>query len=136
MASDHQYVITAAENYLVSENHLDTKVLVRIDDSSEEDPLHLGFVANITDHHPSEFYDTFVDLWILGMSECLVYNMGGFGTWGLLIGYNSQCYVNQKTLKQGPRFRCDDWISPNATQTTVNVETYTHMPPLFVDPME
>ena len=135
MASDHQYVIKSAEDFLVSEKHLDTKVLVRFDDASPEDPIHLGFVQNVTQRHPSEFYDTFVDIWVLGMSECLVYNQGGFGTWGLLIGYNSKCSINQYTVFKGPKVRCEDWISPNEKQAIANDETYTHLPPLFVDPL-
>jgi hypothetical protein len=135
MASDHQYVITAAEKFLVSNNHLDTKVLVRIDDESAEDPLHIAKATNLDQRKPQEFYDTFVDLWILGMSECLVYNMGGFGSLGLLIGYDSHCAFNQKTLRRGPQQVCDDWVSPNDTQKLANSKSFTHLPPLFLDPM-
>lgn len=135
MASDHKYVIAAAEKFLVSENHSDTKLLVRLDDSSEEDPLHIALDPKLKERKPSDFYDTFVDLWILGMSECLVYNVGGFGTLGLLMGYDPHCSVNQKTLKQGPRVRCNDWVPSNETEAIANNRPYTHLPPLFLDPM-
>lgn len=138
LASDHQYVIKATEDYLVSNNHFDTKVLVRIEDETADDPLHLAKATNLNERHPSEFYDTFVDLWILGMSRCLVYNMGGFGTLGLLIGYDSQCSVNQKTLQRGPKVKCADWIEPNKTHTAVvplHDNAAQQLPPLFLDPM-
>ena len=53
-----------------------------------QQPLHLekSELSNA-----SGYYDTFVDLYLLGMSRCTVYNMGGFGKWASWIGYNSSC---------------------------------------------
>lgn len=57
-------------------------------------PLHLD---RDTAASPNQFYDTFVDLYLLGMSRCLTYNIGGFGKWGLLLGYNSSCGLRHQT---------------------------------------
>eukprot|EP00980_Cylindrotheca_fusiformis_P031077 scaffold25800_cov162-Cylindrotheca_fusiformis.AAC.3 len=54
-------------------------------------PIHLEKAANLSALRSSDFYDTFVDLYMIGMSQCTAYNMGGFGRWGSLIGYNSSC---------------------------------------------
>lgn len=54
-------------------------------------PLHLEKAENWSSLDATDFYDTFVDLYMIGMSQCTAYNMGGFGRWGSLIGYNSSC---------------------------------------------
>jgi len=50
-----------------------------------QQPLHLDKTTHSARTLPSDFYDTFVDLYFLAMSRCVTYNMGGFGTWALLI---------------------------------------------------
>jgi hypothetical protein len=51
-------------------------------------PLHLE-KANST--NPHDFDDTFVDMYMMGMSACVAYGMGGYGRWASQIGYNSSC---------------------------------------------
>eukprot|EP00529_Nitzschia_sp_RCC80_P011427 CAMPEP_0113523728 /NCGR_PEP_ID=MMETSP0014_2-20120614/45852_1 /TAXON_ID=2857 /ORGANISM="Nitzschia sp." /LENGTH=636 /DNA_ID=CAMNT_0000421821 /DNA_START=229 /DNA_END=2135 /DNA_ORIENTATION=- /assembly_acc=CAM_ASM_000159 len=45
-------------------------------------PLHFAKADNLHSRKPSEFYSTFVDLFILGMGRCTIVNRGGFGTFG------------------------------------------------------
>ena len=60
-------------------------------------PLHLDRCADWQTRQPYEFYDTFVDLYLLALGGCVTYNKGGYGHWSLLIGGNVSCSINQKT---------------------------------------
>jgi hypothetical protein len=51
--------------------------------AGETEPYHLD-KAPLSAKAP-DFYDTFVDLYLLAMSRCVTYNMGGYGTWALFI---------------------------------------------------
>ena len=59
------------------------------------EPLHIEESVNNTSplsiHNVSDFYDTFVDLYILGQSRCLAHGIGGYGQWGLWLGYDPSC---------------------------------------------
>lgn len=77
----------------------------------EKEPLHLE-KSNHTDRDPSEYYDTFVDLYLLGNSRCLSYNVGGFGTWGLIMGYDSSCSKRHAPIHFRNYFKCD-WANAN-----------------------
>jgi hypothetical protein len=54
----------------------------------QQQPLHLDKGAS---SDASSYYDTFVDLYLLSMSQCLVYSKGGYGKWGSLLGFNYSC---------------------------------------------
>ncbi len=41
------------------------------------------------------FYDTFVDIYMLAMAGCVTYGTGGYGHWGMLIGGHTQCHLLQ-----------------------------------------
>ena len=82
----------------------------------------------------SEFYDAFVDIYMLGMSRCTVYNMGGYGLWGSMIGYNSSCTFHTKANM----VRC-----PLNTHGRLQKQSEQHQPhnkvlprPLFIPPIE
>ncbi len=63
----------------------------------EKDPLHMDLKPS-QPTSPSDYYAVFVDLYIISMGECLAYNMGGFGKWGLLLsGRNFTCTVRHWT---------------------------------------
>jgi hypothetical protein len=103
-ASDSKYAAAEVRAY-ATEHSRKIVTLVR-----EKQPLHIDNFAfhvddrNWTGHPPSEYYDTFVDLYLLGMSRCISHNVGGFGTWGLFISGNSSCEAEQVN-------RCD-WTDP------------------------
>jgi len=54
-------------------------------------PWHLDSFLGPTEN----FYDTFVDLYLLAMAGCVTYNKGGYGHWGMLIGGHPHCQVRQ-----------------------------------------
>jgi hypothetical protein len=47
----------------------------------------------------SDFYDVFVDLYLLANSGCSTIGIGGFGKWGALMSYNTSCIVRHDRNK-------------------------------------
>lgn len=136
-ASDHSFSTQAAISYGVQQS---TLVMARKHDNV---PLHIDQAENLLNRQPSEFYDVFVDLLLMGMSRCLTYNRGGFGQWALLIGYNSTCFHHQKTSQLGIGAPCN-WTDPTQQQQRRRGNAQRHkkrktprskMPPLFLPPM-
>ena len=165
-ASDYTFATTAAIEY---GNQKNLHVVAR---HHTLFPLHLDSAENILERKPSEFYDTWVDLYLMGMSRCVTvsfgffclglvnlwtvisclfsptrltcttddfvcfeitqHNRGGFGHWGLLIGYNASCVINQRTSSQGIGNRCD-WNDFVASQVPNPKRSGA---PLFSEPMD
>lgn len=48
---------------------------------------------------PSDYYDIFVDLYLLARSSCIAVHTGGYGTWARLISHTGagQCWINHGT---------------------------------------
>ena len=55
------------------------------------EPLHLDKATDWRNRKPSEYYDAFVDLYLLAMSQCVAYGMGGFGRFASWLSFNSSC---------------------------------------------
>lgn len=96
VASDSQHLV----NYIASKSDLvavtnsadDITTLPRlVGFVQEQEPLHLDGPVS---RNPSDFYSTFVDLWMLSMSRCTAYGVGGYGRLALSLSYNTSCYVN------------------------------------------
>jgi hypothetical protein len=63
----------------------------------EEDiPKHLDKYDN--DTRPSDYYSTFVDLYLAGSGRCVTYGRGGFGRFASLLSFNATC--SSKHVKQ------------------------------------
>ena len=94
-------------------------------------PLHIDRCKDWQQRPSSDFYDTFVDLYLIALAKCVSFNKGGFGHWGLLIGGNVSCHINQKT-KEGGRIttKCD-WVDGDQDPDVTRPKT-----PIFLDPME
>jgi hypothetical protein len=130
-ASDHTFSTRAALDYGAQRN---VSVYTR---KHESQPLHVDKAPNLTQRQPKEFYDTFVDLYLMGMSKCLTYNRGGFGHWALLIGYDASCFLKQKTSASGIAVLCN-WTEADARfdhGVAVN-EQPVRTTPLFLEPMK
>ena len=124
-SSDHPGAVDEALQYGKERS---TKVVARIHDKR---PNHLEKAPGIGQLKASDFYDTFVDLLLIGMSRCVGYNRGGFGTWGLLIGYDPHCEQNQKTSAKGIGVLCS-WTELNEER---KVPSTLSGAPFFLDPM-
>jgi hypothetical protein len=60
--------------------------------NANNEPLHLdkASLGNGT-HEPYEYYDSFVDLLVMGNGRCVAYGKGGFGPFASLMSYDSKC---------------------------------------------
>ena len=70
------------------------------------EPLHLDrgsiFLRGTMDwqnHTPSEFYDTFADLYVISGSTCISHGDGGYGKWATLMGASRTCSIDYKRSK-------------------------------------
>jgi hypothetical protein len=139
-ASDHAFSTRAAVEY-GSQRRVAVHVSTRgVGFNGGGNPLHFDKAPKVKDRSPEDFYDTFVDLYLMGMSTCLTYNRGGFGHWALLIGYDAGCSLNQKTSASGITHRCN-WTEPsvgfeNDTSAGAPKEGHYRTIPLFLEPME
>jgi hypothetical protein len=105
-------------------------------------PLHLDKVPDWRKRPLSDFYDAFVDLYILAQADCVTYNKGGYGLFGLLMSRNASCGVRQDAIDRNRIFNPCHWVDDplNGTQTTRD-----HYPPasriisddpVYLEPME
>mmetsp|Transcript_83125 Transcript_83125/g.124707 ORF Transcript_83125/g.124707 Transcript_83125/m.124707 type:complete len:96 (+) Transcript_83125:2-289(+) len=65
-----------------------------------KDPLHLDFASrgNVT-HAPSEFFDTFVDLLLLGSARCISTGKGGYADYASVISFDPSCRNSHRWQK-------------------------------------
>jgi hypothetical protein len=63
-----------------------------VTNQSPKEILHLDMASrsNVS-WNLSEFYDTFVDLWIMGNARCVSYGVGGFSHFVQLLSFDSNC---------------------------------------------
>lgn len=125
MASDHALATQMAVQYGEKQS---AHVVAR---EHTAQPLHLDKAENVTDRSPSDFYDTFVDLYLMGLSRCVTFNRGGFGQWASLMSHNSTCRHNQKTTAHGIGAPCN-WTEPTSP---VNHPKQSGEIPFFVEPV-
>jgi hypothetical protein len=124
-ASDSSLAIDIAKEYGTKRNG---QVVVR---SHDKPPLHLEKAVDWETRPASDYYDTFVDLYLLGMSGCVTYNQGGFGSWASLISFNSSCAI-QHHQANGHVEDCE-W---NTADTTAEMRKASRFErPLFAEPM-
>jgi hypothetical protein len=71
--------------------------------ASASEPLHLDRGSAFLNHNssawttaqdPADYYDTFVDLYLLAGSRCITYHVGGYGRWANLLSSNLTCELN------------------------------------------
>jgi hypothetical protein len=88
--------IAAYTNYPILTFDRDENVVLRLDDTG------IGYSNNITtttttkqrwvnSYQPSDYYSTFVDLYLAGNGHCVTFGRGGFGRFVNLLSYNASC---------------------------------------------
>ncbi len=93
-------------------------------------PLHIDRDKDWAKRKPSDYYDTFVDLYLLALAGCVAYSKGGYGHWGLLIGGNVACAISHESNKNGvPKNECK-WKHGSVEKMPRGKED-----PIFLDPM-
>jgi hypothetical protein len=99
-------------------------------------PLHFDLDPNWKRRKPTDYFDTFIDLYLIALAGCVAFSQGGFGHWGLLIGGNVTCQINSKTRRSGRFINECQWKGgtrqPSQTGT---LGEQRHRPPLFPEPM-
>jgi hypothetical protein len=55
------------------------------------EPLHLDKATQWQQREVSDFYDIFVDAYLLSLARCVAYSVGGYGKWGSLMTQNASC---------------------------------------------
>ena len=76
-----------------------TNVVVQTRVPNPNPPLHFDRTFNWRERHVSEFYDTFIDLYLIALGGCVTYNKGGYGHMGWLIGAgNTTCRTRQDAM--------------------------------------
>lgn len=76
---------------------------------AETSTLHMDRGTNILGRKPHEwtanqyeakdFYDTFVDLYLLAQADCIAFNVGNYGKWANLISENRHCEISHMKMK-------------------------------------
>jgi hypothetical protein len=104
LASDSTYATQTAQEYGEFRGGNGIVVTRPTNNKRQQQPLHLdkGQSSNA-----SSYYDTFVDLYLLTMSQCLVYSKGGFGKWGSLLSFNYSCGYRFLSSTQAKRCK---WV--------------------------
>ncbi|CAB9510304.1 expressed unknown protein [Seminavis robusta] len=129
VASDTAFAVKAAMEYGRSKNV--TVVATTNNGAYQKQPLHLD-MYDVSDPSlvPEDFYDAFVDLYLLGSTRCVAHGQGSFGHWGYLLGYNSTCEIRHH---RGPK--CF-WTPASKTTTNQTDSSQTAMdPPLLSRPL-
>jgi hypothetical protein len=100
-------------------------------------PLHLDRCRDWQGRPPSDFYDTFVDLYLIALGGCVTFNKGGYGHWALLIGGDYQCFIDQATTDSGGiQHKCQWMEGKNEVAAPVVITQQKPSTPLFLEAME
>jgi hypothetical protein len=135
-SSDSDLARIAAVEYGRARN---TTVVARLDAPK---PLHLDLVSDWAVRNASDFYDAFVDLYLMSFGRCMSYNMGGYGKWAQLIsGQNVTCNIRHWTKgvnKASANKEGCNWTEPTSFEPEKrNAGATTGFEkPLFSPPME
>jgi len=87
--------------------HSNVTVVARTTNNTDNksEPLHLDrgrdFLQPGVDqavYDAADYYDVFVDFYLLAMARCVVYGAGGYGHWASLMSQDQSCAVNHRTV--------------------------------------
>mmetsp|Transcript_22325 Transcript_22325/g.52591 ORF Transcript_22325/g.52591 Transcript_22325/m.52591 type:complete len:598 (+) Transcript_22325:101-1894(+) len=115
--------------------NVDTNLQPRIVASipSQNPPWHLDKYIG----PPENFFDTFIDLYLMAEARCVTFSRGGFGSWALLIGGNIDCFSQQDIIgSHGTKLEYPCKADPSMTPNTKLEATRTVVEPLYLPPMK
>jgi hypothetical protein len=101
-------------------------------------PLHIDFGWR---RRPvSDFYDAFVDLYILAQADCVTYNKGGYGLFGSLIGRNASCSLRQDAINRPKIENPCHWTTGDENNTAIHEGVGNYQAsgyvPIYFEPMK
>ena len=130
--------------YYAREYAAEKKAVVRVREAGLAVPLHIDKVPDWRQRNITDFYDAFVDLYIMAQSDCLTYNKGGFGIMALYMSRNVACGLRQDALDRAqirsPCIWVDDPDDPmKVTKNTISQRlpngTVISNEKIYVDPI-
>jgi hypothetical protein len=86
-------------------------------------PIHLDKDPNWRNRSASEYDSTFVDLYMLAESRCVAFSNGGYGTFGSLLSYDSDCKM--RFFKGKHKVKKCIWMSANRERHNLTVPNAT-----------
>eukprot|EP00934_Nitzschia_sp_Nitz4_P003860 Nitzschia sp. Nitz4//scaffold113_size70149//14751//15236//NITZ4_005942-RA/size70149-processed-gene-0.54-mRNA-1//1//CDS//3329533317//3850//frame0 len=98
----------------------------------EEEPLHLDKDDAWKTREPSEYDDTFIDLYMLGQAQCVAYSNGGYGTFGSILSYNASCGIR---FFKGRELDTEcNWTDAHDNEKLLPPPIMNFPPEMYVDP--
>ena len=118
-------------NKINSDTNLQPRVVASL--PSQNPPWHLDkFIGP-----PENFFDTFIDLYLMAEARCVTFSKGGFGSWALLIGGNIDCFSQQDIIgSHGTKLEHPCKADLSMTPNTKVEATRTAVEPLYLPPMK
>jgi hypothetical protein len=84
--------IAAYTKYPILTFNREETVVLRLDDTGmETSNINAQNQTWINPYLPSDYYSTFVDLYLAGNGNCVTFGRGGFGRFASLLSYNASC---------------------------------------------
>lgn len=135
LASDSKFAPQIALEYSIKRN-----ATILTHPNNPDPPLHLDKgEKNLTNpqNSPSDYYDTFVDLYIMALGQCVFISKGGYGHWASLIGGSPSCVYKQKRGKKGIQNPCNWTSTDESSPSLVDIVPIKHdaVKPMFLEPM-
>ena len=84
--------------------HLDKATRQQQERSLRQQQQQRTATGGTTNFEPSDFYDTFIDLFLMANARCVSYGQGGFGKMGSMLSSNPTC--NNRHFENGKMVRC------------------------------
>ena len=102
LVSDSHDILKAAAAYATPEMPIRTTSTTTTTTTTGPEPLHLDKASSRV---AADYYDIFVDLYLLANARCISHGPGGFGRFGVLLSRDPSCFV--KYFSQGQFEECD-----------------------------
>jgi hypothetical protein len=83
------------------------------------DPIHLDKDDEWESRDASAYDSTFIDLYMLAQSRCVTWSNGGYGTFGSLLSYDSECQM--RFFKQNKKVKNCAWMSADRKRHNLDV---------------
>jgi hypothetical protein len=148
LSSDSSHAIAVGKEYSkerqvqVASRRTTGEGLEQQQQQQQQQPYHLDKAPKSA--QVSDFYDTFVDLYLLSLSRCITYNMGGFGTFALYMSPYAHGSCSFQHHEASGIHRCEwlpgstrdnGFLSTKPIAVTTTTTSNQRTTPLFLPPM-
>ncbi len=104
-------------------------------------PLHMDKVHDWLTRNISDFYDSFIDIYIMAHADCLTYNKGGYGLLGLYMSRNSSCGLRQDAIDRPKIHHPCMWVDDpqhgtQATRDNMPLNPFVSNKSIYGEPMD